>query len=134
MLDFKNLKQFKCMTAPRDEGFFLCRANGMISCLIIAVVKNQLLVNALAINVAIPEDLQWTDVREGKRYTLNTLNIRILPSGHLAARAYGRPEDGGHGTYVAFPVRESEKIQALIDDATVQASERWLNHKGFQRS
>jgi hypothetical protein len=95
-------------------------------------VKRQISVNALAINVVIPEDLQWTDAREGKRYTLNTLNIRILPSGHLAAKAYGRPEDGGRGTYVAFPVRKSAEIEALIHDAATQASKLWLNHKGFQ--
>ncbi len=117
-------------TATRDEWLF-CYASSMASCRRIVVVKRQISVTALAINVAIPEDLQWTDAREGKCYTLNTLNIRILPTGHLAAKAYGRPEDGGRGTYVAFPVQKLAEIQALIHDAAAQASELWSNHKGF---
>jgi hypothetical protein len=90
-------------------------------------------VNALAINVVIPEDLQWIDAREGKRYTLNTLNIWILPSGHLAVKAYGRPEDGGRGTYVAFPVQQSAEVKALIHDAAAQASMLWSNHKSLHK-
>ncbi len=61
-------------------------------------------VTALAINVTIPEGLRWTDVRRGAEFTLTTINIRLLPDGRLAAKAYGRPIDGGRGTYVSFPV------------------------------
>jgi hypothetical protein len=52
-------------------------------------------VSALAINVAVPEELQWTDTRRDVEYRLQTLNIRLLPDGSLAAKAYGRPVAGG---------------------------------------
>ena len=55
-------------------------------------------VSALAINVTIPEELRWTDVRRGEEFMLTTLNIRLLPDGRLAAKAYGRPVAGGRGT------------------------------------
>ncbi|MFL6130855.1 MAG: hypothetical protein ACJ73E_17540 [Mycobacteriales bacterium] len=61
-------------------------------------------VTALAINVAIPETLQWTDARRGETFTLTTLNVRLRADGHLAAKAYGRPSGGGRGTYVSFAV------------------------------
>ena len=48
-------------------------------------------VTALAINVTIPEELRWTDTRRGKEFLLTTLNVRLLPDGRLAAKAYGRP-------------------------------------------
>jgi hypothetical protein len=48
-------------------------------------------VTALAINVTIPEELRWTDTRRGEEFLLTTLNVRLLPDGHLAAKAYGRP-------------------------------------------
>ena len=48
-------------------------------------------VTALAINVAVPADLQWTDVRRDEEFLLTTLNVRLLPDGSLAAKAYGRP-------------------------------------------
>jgi hypothetical protein len=60
-------------------------------------------VSALAINVTIPEPLRWTDTRRSEQFTLTTLNVRLLPDGHLAAKAYGRPAGGGRGTYVSFP-------------------------------
>ena len=43
-------------------------------------------VSALAINVTIPEGLRWTDTRRGEKFTLTTLNVRLLPDGRLAAR------------------------------------------------
>ena len=89
-------------------------------------------VNALAINVAIPQALQWVDVRDGVRYTLHTLNVRILPSGHLAAKAYGRAESGGRGAYVAFPVPASPELEALIGRAAERASALWANHAGLR--
>jgi hypothetical protein len=61
-------------------------------------------VTAQAISVTIPERLRWTDTRRGEEFTLTTLNVRLLPDGRLAAKAYGRPVDGGRGTYVSFPV------------------------------
>jgi hypothetical protein len=48
-------------------------------------------VSALAINVMIPEGLRWTGTRRGEEFTLTTLNVRLLPDGRLAAKAYGRP-------------------------------------------
>jgi hypothetical protein len=48
-------------------------------------------VTALAINVTIPEELRWTDTRRGEELLLTTLNVRLLPDGRLAAKAYGRP-------------------------------------------
>ena len=53
-------------------------------------------VSALAINVMIPEGLRWTDTRHGEEFTLTTLNIRLLPDGRLAAKAYGRPAAAAH--------------------------------------
>ena len=44
-------------------------------------------VTALAINVTIPEELRGTDVRRGEEFQLSTLNVRLLPDGHLAAKA-----------------------------------------------
>lgn len=43
-------------------------------------METEVEVSALAINVTIPKELQWSDTRDGKRFMLNTLNIRILPS------------------------------------------------------
>lgn len=60
-------------------------------------------VSALAINVTIPEDLRWTDVRRDEEFVLLTLNVRLLPDGRLAAKAYGRPVAGGRGAYVLVP-------------------------------
>src|SRR5205814_9498777 len=51
-------------------------------------------VSALAINVTIPEGFRWTDIRRGEEFMLTTLNVRLLPDGHLAAKAYGRPTGG----------------------------------------
>ena len=47
-------------------------------------------VSALAINVTIPGELRWTDVRRGEEFELSTLNVRLLRDG-LATKAYGRP-------------------------------------------
>ncbi len=35
-------------------------------------------VSAMAINVAVPEHLQWTDSRRGEEFLLTTLNVRML--------------------------------------------------------
>jgi hypothetical protein len=67
-------------------------------------------VSALAINVTIPEGLRWTDSRRGEEFTLTTLNIRLLPDGRLATKAYGRPTAGGRGTYVSLPVPSTPEL------------------------
>ncbi|MGW1623007.1 hypothetical protein, partial [Streptomyces sp. NPDC002172] len=78
-------------------------------------------VSALAINVTIPEELRWTDTRRDEAFMLSTLTIRLLPDGHLAVKAYGRPVAGGRGTYVSFPVPDRPELAALIADAADRA-------------
>ncbi|WP_229401692.1 hypothetical protein [Micromonospora okii] len=88
-------------------------------------------VSALAINVTIPEELRWTDVRRGEEFTLSTLNVRLLPDGRLAAKAYGRPTAGGRGTYVSFPVPDRPELAALVDGAARRAGALWAAHRGL---
>ncbi|MCT7351417.1 hypothetical protein N4P33_04430 [Streptomyces sp. 15-116A] len=88
-------------------------------------------VSALAINVTIPEELRWTDTRRGETFTLITLTIRLLPDGHLAAKAYGRPVAGGRGTYVSFPVPDKPELAGLIDEAAHRAGALWAAHRGL---
>jgi hypothetical protein len=88
-------------------------------------------VSALAINVTIPETLRWTDTRRDEQFTLMTLNVRLLPDGHLAVKAYGRPTGGGRGTYVSFPVPDRPELAALIADAASRAGELWSAHRGL---
>ena len=88
-------------------------------------------VSALAINVTIPEPLRWTDTRRGEQFTLTTLNIRLLPDGRLAAKAYGRPTGGGRGTYVSFPVPDRPELAALAAGAARRAGELWSAHRGL---
>jgi hypothetical protein len=88
-------------------------------------------VTALAINVTIPETLRWTDTRRGETFTLTTLNVRLRPDGHLAARAYGRPTGGGRGTYVSFAVPDKPELTTLITAAADRASSLWAAHRGI---
>lgn len=88
-------------------------------------------VSALAINVTIPEGLRWTDTRRGEEFILTTLNVRLLPDGRLAAKAYGRPTGAGRGTYVSFPVPDSPELVALIDKAASRAGALWAAHRGL---
>jgi hypothetical protein len=88
-------------------------------------------VSALAINVTIPEALRWNDTRRGEEFTLTTLNVRLLPDGCLAARAYGRPVGGGRGTYVSFPLPDRPELAALVADAASRASVLWGAHRGL---
>ena len=88
-------------------------------------------VNALAINVAIPESLRWTDTRRGEEFTLTTLNVRLLPDGHLAAKAYGRPTAGGRGAYVSFRVPDRPELASLIAEAASRAGQLWSAHRGL---
>jgi hypothetical protein len=88
-------------------------------------------VTALAINVTIPEQLRWTDTRRGEEFLLTTLNIRLLPDGHLAAKAYGRPAGGGRGTYVSFRVPEKPELATLVTQAAGRAGALWAAHRGL---
>jgi hypothetical protein len=88
-------------------------------------------VSALAINVTIPDGLRWTDTRRGQEFTLTTLNVRLLPDGRLAAKAYGRPTGGGRGTYISFPVPNKPELVALVDRAASRAGALWAAHRGL---
>ena len=87
-------------------------------------------VSALAINVSIPETLQWRDTRRGEEFVLTTLNVRLLPDGHVAAKAYGRPVAGGRGGYTSFRVPDRPELMRLIDAAATRASALWAGHRG----
>ncbi|MET9303011.1 hypothetical protein [Micromonospora aurantiaca] len=88
-------------------------------------------VSALAINVTVPEELRWTDTRRGEEFTLTTLNIRLLPDGRLAAKAYGRPTSGGRGAYVSFRVPDRPELAALVAAAADRAAALWAAHGGL---
>ncbi|MFD9590734.1 MULTISPECIES: hypothetical protein [unclassified Streptomyces] len=92
-------------------------------------MSSDLEISALAINVTIPEALRWTDTRRGEAYTLTTLNVRLLPDGHLAAKAYGRPVAGGRGAYVSFPVPTQPELAELIANAAGRAGALWAAHR-----
>jgi hypothetical protein len=88
-------------------------------------------VSALAINVTIPEALRWTDTRRDQEFSLTTLNVRLLPDGHLAVKAYGRPTGGGRGAYVSFRVPDRPELTALVERAAARAGELWSAHRGL---
>ena len=88
-------------------------------------------VSALAINVTVPEALRWTDTRRGEEFVLSTLDVRLLPDGHLAAKAYGRPTAGGRGTYVSFPVPDRPELTDLVARAATRAAEMWAASRGL---
>jgi hypothetical protein len=85
-------------------------------------------VSALAINVTIPESLRWRDTRRGEEFELQTLTVRLLPGGSLAAKAYGRPVAGGRGGYVSFAVPDRPELAALVSAAADEAARRWASH------
>ena len=87
--------------------------------------------NAMAVNVAVPEHLQWTGVRRGEEYTLTTITVRLLPDGTLAAKAYGRPTAGGRGGYTSFAVSDASEIRELIEAAATETAARWARHRGL---
>ncbi|HEY9290089.1 MAG TPA: hypothetical protein VIP98_02305 [Microlunatus sp.] len=93
--------------------------------------SNDVEISALAINVSIPEHLRWTDSRRGEEFQLLTLNVRRLPDGQLAAKAYGRPVAGGRGAYVSFRVPDRPELARLIADAADQAAVLWADHRGL---
>jgi len=85
-------------------------------------------INALAFNVTIPEHLRWREERRGEEFELQSITVRLLADGSLAAKAYGRPVAGGRGAYVSFAVRRGPEIDTLIADAATAASGRWSEH------
>lgn len=87
--------------------------------------------SALAINVAIPEHLRWNDTRRGQEFILHTLNVRLLPDGSLAVKAYGRPLAGGRGGYVAFRMPDRTELRALVDAAAQRAGDLWSANTGL---
>ena len=89
-------------------------------------------VSALAINVTVPESRRWTDTRRGEEFLLSTLNVRMLPDGHLAVKAYGRPVAGGRGAYVSFPVPDDPELAALVASAATRAGQIWGAHRGLR--
>lgn len=84
--------------------------------------------SALAINVVIPEELRWRDTRRDEEFELQSLTVRMLPDGTLAAKAYGRPVAGGRGVYVSFPVPDRPELAALVSAAADEAARRWAAH------
>ncbi|MEU5219985.1 hypothetical protein AB0G79_27865 [Streptomyces sp. NPDC020807] len=88
-------------------------------------------VSALAINVTIPQELRWTDTRRGEVFELLTLNVRLLPDGRLATKAYGRPVGSGRGGYVSFPVPDAPELAALVEGAATRAAALWAAHRGL---
>jgi hypothetical protein len=86
-------------------------------------------VTALAINVTIPEGFRCTDSRRGEEFALTMLNVRLLPDGRLAAKAYGRPVADGRGTYVSFPVPDTPELATLINSAANRAAALWTAHR-----
>ena len=94
----------------------------------IGAVETSVEVSALAINVVIPDDLRWRDTRREEEFELQSLTIRMLPDGSLAAKAYGRPVSGGRGAYVSFPVPERPELSALVAAAADEAARRWAAH------
>ena len=63
-----------------------------------------------------------------EEFELQSLTIRMLPDGSLAAQAYGRPVSGGRGAYVSFPVPDRPELAALVSAAADEASRRWAAH------
>jgi hypothetical protein len=72
------------------------------------------------------------DVRRGQTFELHTLNVRLLKDGHLAAKAYGRPVEGGRGGYVSFAVPDRPELAAVIAAAADRAGSMWAAHRGLQ--
>ncbi|GGF34679.1 hypothetical protein GCM10011519_05170 [Marmoricola endophyticus] len=79
----------------------------------------------MALNVAVPPDLQWSDERREVTYVLTSITVRVLPDGTLAAKAYGGPEAGGRGGYTSFPVPDRPELADLVDRAAAEAARRW---------
>lgn len=88
--------------------------------------------NGVAVNVTVPEHLRWTDERRGEAYVLTTLTVRLLPDGHLAVKAYGRPVAGGRGGYVSFAApTDRPEVAALVQATADRAASLWAAHRGL---
>ncbi len=98
----------------------------------VAGTVDEVEVSALAINVTVPDSRRWTDTRRGEEFVLSTLNVRMLPDGHLAVKAYGRPVAGGRGAYVSFPVPDDPELTALVAAAADRAGAIWAGHRGLR--
>ena len=92
----------------------------------------EIVVSALAINVTIPEAMRWTDTRRGQTFRLDTLNVRMLPNGHLAAKAYGRPVEGGRGAYVSFTVPDRPELAPSSARPPTAPVTMWSAHHGLR--
>lgn len=88
-------------------------------------------VSALAINVVIPQELRWRDVRRGEEFELQSLTVRLLPDRSLAVKAYGRPTAGGRGAYVSFAMPDTPELRALVDTAANRAADLWAANTGL---
>ncbi len=88
-------------------------------------------VSALAINVVIPPELRWTDVRRGEEFELQSLTVRLLPDRSVAVKAYGRPVAGGRGAYVSFAMPDRPELRALVDAAANRAADLWRSNTGL---
>ena len=88
-------------------------------------------VSALAINVVIPPELRWTDVRRGEEFELQSLTVRLLPDRSVAVKAYGRPVAGGRGAYVSFAMPDRPELRALVDAAANRAADLWRANTGL---
>lgn len=88
-------------------------------------------VSALAINVVIPPELRWTDVRRGEEFELQSLTVRLLPDRSVAVKAYGRPVAGGRGAYVSFAMPDRPELRALVDAAANRAADLWATNTGL---
>jgi len=88
-------------------------------------------INALAISVDVPEALRWTDTRRDQTFELQSITVRLLPDGTLAAKAYGRPVEGGRCGYVSFRVPDRPELTELIEAAARLAGDRWSAHRGL---
>lgn len=86
--------------------------------------------NALAVNVVVPDELQWTDTRDGQEFMLTTITVRLLPDGYLASKAYGRPTAGGRGGYTSFRVPDDRALIRLINAAALRAGSLWTSNRG----
>ncbi|MFF2488954.1 hypothetical protein ACFVSU_21325 [Microbacterium sp. NPDC058062] len=88
-------------------------------------------VSALAINVVIPPELRWTDVRRDEEFELQSLTVRLLPDHSVAVKAYGRPVAGGRGAYVSFAMPDRPELRALVDAAANRAADLWRGNTGL---
>ena len=87
-------------------------------------------VAALALNVTIPEHLQWTDQRRGEEFRLTPITVRLLPDGHLAAKrmAARSPADAAA---TPRPCARHAEVAASIKAAASQAATLWGGHQGL---